>query len=89
MAILAILKNAGTVVLAAAKSNPIAAAGIAVGTGATIGGAVYWNRRRKTAQALKAVDSVDIPAVVEAALAQTAADLATAPAVDEKDQAKA
>lgn len=89
MAILAILKNAGSVVLAAAKSNPIAAAGIAVGTGATIGGAVYWNRRRKNAKVLKAADGSDAPAVVEAEAAPATAEPVAAPAAADKDQAQA
>jgi hypothetical protein len=71
MAFLETLKAAATVIVEAVKANPLAAGAIVVGTGATIGGGVYAHRRYKARKAL----AIDVPAVVDAALAGSVTDL--------------
>jgi hypothetical protein len=72
MAFLETVKAAAQVVIEAVKANPLAATGIVVGTGATIGGGVYLRRRYKARKALQ----IDVPAVVEDALNKVVKDLA-------------
>ncbi|MCY1288185.1 hypothetical protein D9M68_20440 [compost metagenome] len=63
MAFLETLKTAAQVVIEAAKNNPLAAGGIVVGTGATIGGSIYLRRRYKAKKALAVAAPVEAAAV--------------------------
>lgn len=70
MSIVETLKNAGKIVIEAAKANPVAAAAVVVGTGAVIGGGVWWNKRskaKKVEAATPAVAGSVAEAVVETA----------------------